>query len=352
MAHEDERSLQKGPEQNHPTPLMEALGMAIVEFEQFPWERDQNDAPYLVAYLRGERALVMLQRNRPSREGFLPLPSHHDGYFAEAFDIDENGRAQNGVSDPSVLNGSFRRIDVTDESDNPYHGSIYITPTRFPYISRKFFGKMFENQPPALPGTADEKTGTLGQLFAQEQMRNASRSQSEQAKRGLREEIIKRYFRETVQGFSEKVGNEHFVITKDKQSPLVLASKALGVPTHIIRPGKNWDGGSSTNPLEALKDSRGLLPMIISAEGRYSQKDKDPRHSVRIEAGYYASKLPLFAFIDLDKDRKGQTTIGKVHSGWYHVRGEDPKVLKRLIMKVGIDFLLTSKVRELAGGFA
>lgn len=334
-------------EQDRPMSLMEALGIAIAEFELSPWEREQSDYPYMVAYFRGERNLVMLQRNRPTRPFvFQPLKTDHDGYFAEAFDIDEDGRAINGVFDTSVLNGLFRRIDVTDESDDPYH-KIGLTPTRFPYVSREFFSKTLENYRQALPGAVGEETGALGQLFAQQQIKDSEQSKSEEVKTGLRKSIIKRYFKESVQGFSQKVGNEHFVITEDEQSPLVIASRSLGIETQILKPNEKWGDGTQS-PFEALKDSRGLLPMIISVEGRYSQGRNDPRHGVRLEASYYAAKFPLFAFIDLDRDGRGATGVGRLHSGWYNVRGEDEESIRKLLMKIGIDYLLTTRVRQLA----
>lgn len=339
-----------GNEQERPLPLMEALGIAIAEFELQPSERLRDEYPYMVAYFRGEKSLVMLQKSRPIGNVFYSTESHHDGYFAEVFDIGEDGRAQNGVSDPSVLNGVFRRVEVTDEDDDPYH-KIGLTPTRFPDITREFFGKIFQRQQQALPGTVDEGNGTLGQLFTQQQIREAGQSQSEQQRRSLRETIIKRYFREKGQGFSKKVGNEHFVITEDEESSLVLASKALGITTHVVKPSEDDLKLDEPVKLETLKDSRGLLPMIISAEGQ--GLDNQLNYSVGISASLYAAKLPLFVFIDLDReaDKRGGSTY-RSSPGWYRVRGEDPELIKRLLMKVGVDYLLTSRVREIAGGLS
>jgi len=349
-----EQRVATGNEQDRPVPLMQAIGIAIAEFEQAPRARERSDYPYMVAYFRSENSLVMLQRNRPIKHAFQPVETHLDGYFAEAFDIDEHGHVNPGVSDPSVLNELFRRVEVTDESDDPSHGPARLTPTRFPSISREFFGKTFENQPQALPGTTDEKGGTLGQLFAQQQIRDADRFRSDEARINIREVIMGRYFNfgETQQGFSRGVGDEHFVITDDEQSSLVAASKALGVKTHIIKPDESWH--SSDNPLnhfEALRDSRGLLPMLISFQGEKFHSSLGS--SVRVEAKSYARRFPLFAFIDFSrKTLWDQTAIIRVHPGWYQAFGENPEGIRKLIMKIGVDYMLTTKVRQLAQGLS
>lgn len=360
MAKEDERSLEKR-ESGQFAPLEQVLAMAVFEFGKLPPVRQQHDLPYDLAYFLSEdgHSLVMLRRRRPlQRSLFRPPETPQDGYFAEVFAVDETG-ADNFFPDPSNINGLYQRIDVTDEDSDPYYGSIHLTPTKFTAIYRERFQRRMQSRPPeALPGSTDQQMGVLGELFAQRQIINVEQEQKTAQEQSVREEIIKTYFREGYQGLTNETGDNHFVITEDKNSPLVQVSRALGVATHVIKIDESWYPPQSSspfeNPLEKLRDAQGLRPMLISLDDSsfegVQREDLPERPAglvVNLALGYGGGESPLYNFARLVRDRDS-TYVERSSPGWYFIRGKDPEVLRKFLIKVGVDFMLTTKVRELA----
>lgn len=350
-------------------PLMQILGKTVAEFAYLPKGRQVDDFPDTHAYFKSEDTLVMLRRRRPiihspvyqSREGV------HDGYFVEVFDIGKDGRPRNGFSNPvsfeGIPEGLFQGIEVTDEPGDSYYGSLWLTPTSFPAIIREKLGEKMSNQPRVLPSPGDENKGVLGQLFAQKQLEGLGQVKNEEEGRSVRQEITKKYFHEnSVQGLNKEVGNSHFVITEDKNSQLAQASRELGVETHVVKMNETWDAGGGVNPVNDLRDDSGKRPMLISLDTpSFIGKERrglprDPIYVARAQVIDYAKRgplasdpldNPLFSFIEW-QGKTAEPDAARYQNGWYFLRGNEPETAKKLIMKVGIDYLLTSKVREIA----
>ncbi len=340
-------------------PLMQVLGKTIAEFSQLPKGRQPDDFPDNIAYFKSEDTLVMLRRRRPIIHSpiYQPREGVHDGYFAEVFDMGKDGKPINGFSSPASLDGLFQGIEITDELDDPFDGS-YLTPTVFSRTIRERLGEKMRNQPKALPSLGDENKGALGQLFGNIQFEEAEKKQRHTDDRSIRKEIIDKYYNgQTTQGLTDEVGNSHIVITEDKNSQIVRVSKELGVETYAVGLDQTW-GMGGVDSVGRLTDSKGKRPMLISVDGpsfgtaRIQRSDLKPElflyptDTAIAKVGLYVKENPLFSFIEWTDT--GGSGVSKIQDGWYLLRGNEPETTKKLIMKVGIDYLLTSKVRELA----
>jgi len=351
------RHILRPEQQNFAAPLMEMLTLAVAEFSQLPPGRQEHEYPHTTAYFLSTdgKNLVMLRRRRPlaTRWG-RSEEDHHSGYYAEVFERDTSGKPQNWFSDLATLNGLYQRIDVTDESDDPYYGSLGLTPTKFGAIYRERLRERMRNQQKALPTTTSGDIGVLGQLFAQKQFRESVHEQQKTEERSLHEEIVERYFPNDSQGLTDEVGDNHLIITEDEDSLLVQASRSLGVTTHVVKVDQSWNE-AGIDPFSEFRDARGQIPMLISLDRdsiERSQRADLPPNAADLAVTrllMYASRKPLYTFIELVENKRYETRVGRLHPGWYLIAGKDPEVIKKVLTKVGIDYLLTSKVRELVG---
>lgn len=274
------------------------------------------------------------------------------------FDIGKDGKPRNSFSHMEVLDegsnaGIFQRIEVTDEPDDPYSSSIYLTPTKFSNLIRKRLGEKMSSRPKELAVSGSENPGVLGQLFGNKRLEDAEKLQSGVENISIREEIIEEYFRGNFQGYSKEAGDSHFVITENPDSELVKASEKLGVETHVVKMDKSWDS-ASVNPLGNFRDEKGKRPMLVSVDSpsftgvKRPGLPSEPIHKAITQAGLYTEAgNPLFSFIEW-QTKDGDSSVSRLHPGWYLMRGEDPETAKGLLVKVGIDYLLTSTVRETA----
>ncbi|MBI2337559.1 MAG: hypothetical protein HY429_00945 [Candidatus Levybacteria bacterium] len=343
-------------EHAHYAPLEQMLAMAAFEFSQLPPVRQKYDYPDSLAYFlsRNGDTLVMLRRRRPLGFGMMgrPMDTHKDGYFAEVFDIGGEDQAQNQFSRLAALDGLYKRIDVTDEETDPYYGSVGVTPTIYRAIYRRILGQRIQDLPGILPSAENATVGPLGKLFAQKDVRDAGREISRAEDSDVRTAIINKYFPVNAsQGLTTKIGNDHFVITEDENSSLVTASRDLGVVTHVVKAEVEDWSNPDFNHVEKLLDAQGLHPYLISLDmpsfvrsGRViprTIKDLVVQRLLR-----FAEAHPLYAYLEWERDDTESIDVGRVDPGWYHFGGNDPDVIRKILMKIGTDYLLTTTVRE------
>ncbi len=332
-------------------PLMQILGKTVADFAQLPKGRQVDDFPDTLAYFKSEDTLVMLRQRRPIDYGRGILhKTSKDGFFAEVFDVDKDGKPQNLFSNPVTLDGLFQKIEVTDEPNDPIFNSLRLTPTVFSGFIHKRLGEKMSNQPKALLSPGDENVGVIGQLFAQKQLIDIIKEGNQEEGRGIRKEIRDTYFNEnSKQGLAKEVGNSHFVITEDENSQLVKASQKLGVETHVIKPDETWSIGGGVNPIVDFRDDNKLRPMLISVDRpSFKRNERDRFADIAIaQVINYAGESPLYNFIEWQNDAS-DSGVARLNEGWHILRGNEHKTTEKLLMKVGIDYLLTSKVRELA----
>lgn len=351
--------LTNGSKEREPqgVPLMQILSKTVAEFSQFPKGRQTDDFPDNHAYFlstTGE-SLVMLRQRRPIDYGRGILhKTPMDGFFAEVFDVDKEGNPQNLFSNPATLDGLFQGIEITDEPDDPLN-SLGLTPTRFDYIIRKRLGEKMSNRPKELTTGGDKETSILGQLFANKQIEDAEKKKVSSEDVTIRKEIRDKYFNaNSTQGLSDEVGNSHFVITENEDSQLVKASRELGVETHVVKMNESWGSVGEVNPIATLRDDVGKLPLLISVDRpSFNEEIKRPdlpylpADKAIAQVGFYAKDNPLLSFIEWQTNA-GDSGVGRLQEGWYLLRGNDKEAARKLILKVGMDYLLTSKVRGLA----
>lgn len=346
-----------GPEhESQGLPLMRILGKTVAEFGRLPKGRDVEDFPDNYAYLlstTGE-TLVMLKQRRPIDYGRGILhKTLMDGFFAEVFDVDKHGRPQNWFSNPAALDELYQRIEITDEPDDLLNSSG-LTPTRFDNTIRRRLGEKMSNRPKELTGGEKNQNGILGQFFANKQIEDAEKKKESVQDKSIRKEIIDKYFNaNSTQGFNDEVGNSHFVITEDENSQLVRVSRELGVETHVVKMNEKWESASQ-NPISKLRDENGKPPLLISVDRTsFDTELKRPKlpympaDKAIAQVGFYARDNSLFSFIEWQANT-GDSGVGRIREGWYLLRGNDSETTRKLILKVGMDYLLTSKVRGLA----
>lgn len=347
-------------------PLMQALRRTVVEYSKLPKGRrpdvfPEDTFPDINTYFRSEDTLVLLRLRRPMDNGLgKPSVTVREGIFAEVFDMVDNSPI-NGFSRTNYRDGLFKKIEVTDEKDDPYYGSLYLTPTVFNRTIGNMLDEKMSNQPKALSSSGGEELGTLGQLLASRKSVDIEQEKNQKERRSIYKEIAEEFFNtESFQGLDEGVGSSHFVITENPDSQLVQISKKLGLETHTVKMDETWAHAGKINPIDRLRDTSNKRPMIVSLDvSSFGDKEKYdlryPADAAQAQVINYAKDIdvlnnpsgnPLFSFIEWRGDNSPRAA--RLQEGRYLLEGNDTKMAEKLITKVFIDYLLTSEVRDLA----
>lgn len=363
------------------------------ELKSLPEIRTQEDLPEDIAYLlnRQEGILIKISRRRPDYE---PESAFHKfGYFAEVYELDNQGLPQLIVTDPKMVNkGIFVRIDVSDFNNIRSYSSeegvktegvsaeiLGLTPTRFDHTIQRLTAGAVSTQK-LLPETAGEE-GVVSQIFAELDKATYLADLSEEIKREIRKEVATPD--ESAQGMTNEIANFHLIISdQGKESPLVAISQKLGLHPEVI---PAWKSTSNLepfikrhlaryplipvneafprkaiaksryfpqDPLKEFRDRNEAYPLLVTVDcGNLEVEDRDTDrvwHDLIATMIDLRKKHPVFGYIQLaPKGRAFPSSPRRFHNGHYLYPYEDLDNINGLMVKIATDFALTKQIRAI-----
>lgn len=337
-------------------PLGEMIAGIVMEFQAGIKVKTPEDYPDHIAYLRGveNNLLVTVRKRLPQADRYgRSSDTYQTGYFVEVAQLNA-GIPEFGLSDIGLLGqGNYERVEVTDEPQDPL-ASKGFTPTQFPYTFRRRMREQMRNAPKALPTNKEESTGPLSGLFANIRMRNVQEETRGQDTASAREEITQQFFYpNSHQGFSKEVQNAAVIVTAEPEdSSLFRVAKEVGLKTYKITPEEMI---ASRTVFESFQEQHGMYPLIIVSDNpslTASPQTSQAVDATRGRALMFAEKQPMFSFVDRIAGMRHESSIVRIGYGWYNVFGQDVDIMKRLFLKIGADFALTTETRRVASALS
>lgn len=339
-------------------PLGEMIASIVMEFEAGEKVKTPEDYPDHIAYLRGveNNLLVNVRKRLPQVDRYgRQSDTHKTGYFVEVAQLN-GGIPEFGLSDISLLGqGNYERVEVTDEPQDPL-ASKGFTPTQFPYTFRRRMREQMRSAPKALPTNEEESTGLLSGLFANIRMRNVQEETRGQDTASAKKEITQQFFYpNSDQGFSKEVQNAAVIVTAEPEdSSLFRVAKEVGLKTYRITPEEIIASlkDLSTTFFKSFQEQHGMYPLVIVLDN--SSLTASPQTNEAVGATQYsvsrfAKEYPLFSFVDRIA---GTRHVARLGYGWYNEFGQDIDAMKRLFLKIGADFALTTETRRIASALS
>lgn len=383
MTQESERSLQTiSVEQLFPVrlssdtkeqevgPFGSIVAKVLKEMKALPDIRTEDDLPESIAYLLDTqgRFLVMIRRFRPPQLG-NDTPDHAYGYFAEAYELDEDGMPQFSISDPyEISKGMYKRVDLSDKNApraaNIQGKSNFSTFTPTDLTQTRLRAIASASGVPFLPAPVeDTKAGILDQLFIATEQHAVIAPNIEKE---IRDKMKTSYMMSYIdQGMSDDTGRGHLIISEEGQnSELVELSRKVGLEPHVLLcsqatkfPGlyenpPSYEEYRSIDYIEKFKQRTGKYPLLVSFDARSITGIVQPyiRQAEDEFASQYARmrrKHPIFSTLRLPPPAKGSESVPmhRMMHGDYIYQGQDLQTMERLLIKIGTDYALTKQVR-------
>lgn len=364
------------------------------ELKSLPEIRTKEDLPEDIAYLLNRQGGIIIKISRRRQANKVVSAPHHFGYFAEVYELDNQGLPQHVVTDPERVNkGIFERIDVTDFNNIRSYRSegevktegvsadmLGLTPTRFDFTIQRLTVEAISTQK-LLAETTGEEQRVVGQMFAELDKTDSLADLAEEIKQEIRKEVDR--IDKSAQGMSNEIANFHLIISdQGEESPLVAISQKLGLHPEVI---PAWKATSNLepfikrhlvryplipvnevfprraiaksqffpqDPLKEFRDRNGAYPLLVTVDcGNCDVEDRDTDrvwHDLIATMIDLRKKHPVFGYIQLaPKGRAFPSTPRRFHNGHYLFPHEDLDSIKGLLVKIATDFALTKQIRAI-----